>query len=89
MIKNTLWFTFGMLLTGAPLVAMKHLTGQPPPFPFAWYAVWGVGFAVLLLAIRVMDHLLKDPFARRPAAERFATGLLMGCYIFAGSFLHS
>jgi len=89
MIKNTLWFTFGMVLTAVPLIMIKRLTGEPPAFPYSIYAVYAVGFVLLILAIRVMDRLLKDLFARRPAAERFATGLLMGCYIFVANFLHS
>ena len=89
MIKNTLWFTFGMLLTAVPLIMIKRMTGQPPAFPYSFYTLIGVGFVLLILAIRVMDRLLKDLFARRPAAERFATGLLMGCYIFIVNFLHN
>lgn len=89
MIKNTLWFTFGMLLMAVPLVIFKRQTGQPPPFPASIYVVCAVGFVVLLILIRIMDRLLKGVFARRPAAERFATGLVMGCYVFVIGFLHT
>lgn len=88
MIKNTLWFTLGMLLTAVPLIVIKHQTGQPPPFPASIYVVAAIGFVMLLVVIRIMDRLFKGLFARQPAAERFATGFIMGCYIFVLGFLH-
>lgn len=89
MIKNTLWAALGMAIPFGILALIKTRTGWPPAFPFGWPAVWAGGFVALILAIRLMDLVLKDLFARRPEMERFATGILIGCWIFAGIYLHS
>ncbi|MBC5816580.1 MAG: hypothetical protein GIW97_08570 [Candidatus Eremiobacteraeota bacterium] len=89
MIKNSLWGTLGIAIPLITLTLIRRQTGWPPALPFGWPAVWLGGFIILILVIRLMDAVLKDLFARRPELERFATGVLIGCWVFAGIYLHS
>lgn len=88
MIRNSLWAALGIALPLVSLAVIRHRTGWPPALPYGWLVVWGAGFIALILAVRLMDLVLKNVFARHPGAERFATGLLIGCWIFVGAYLH-
>ncbi|GAC1390125.1 MAG: hypothetical protein NVSMB31_06760 [Vulcanimicrobiaceae bacterium] len=88
MVKNALWGTLGVALPLLLLGLVRHLGWSPPVLPLGWATVWFGGFVFLILLIRLMDVLLKTLFTRRPWTERFATGILIGCWIFAGLFLH-
>ncbi|MFN2529077.1 MAG: hypothetical protein ABR584_10225 [Candidatus Baltobacteraceae bacterium] len=89
MIKNSLWGALGIAIAVIALFLIRSLTGWPRAFPFGWLTVWLGGFLIVILLTRLMDVLLKAIFARRPEMERLATGLLIGCWIFAGIYLHS
>ncbi|MDP9110299.1 MAG: hypothetical protein M3M96_01510 [Candidatus Eremiobacteraeota bacterium] len=89
MVKNSLWGTLGIAIALIALTLIRHQTGWPPALPFGWLTVWLAGFVILIVITRLMDVVLKDHFARRPEVERFATGILIGCLVFVGVYLHA
>ncbi|GEM_PF-4166047 len=89
MIKNSLWGALGIAVPLFAFIFIRAQTGWPPALTLGWLTVWLGGFIIMILLTRLMDKLLKSIFVRRPEMERFATGLVIGCWIFAGIYLHS